>query len=556
MILETYLSMPVTTPITATITIRTLKSSVIHKYTRHITSSNITISILDPAIDMNDIPVDVKITLDTQIYGQLLITTNGYFRLSKFYEYPTLVNSETFNYCVDIHLDMIENEPMIYYELDNIQFPITNNTNIINIDTNGYFSFLKIMFNDYTYYRYSIISSNNTHLYTSNYRSSYYKRALNYFVVEDPISIAIRISNICDTSEYLGSIHRITISSKPIIFDIVDGMYVFQVSNIKDVSLLQLERSDDTPVDIRVFQYDTYNRYFPLEYHFNPNELVSTIQEGFLPNDKIVCNNVKKSTLLVNSPHVNVVDVNIYNQIGQTPIKSKIVYTELLSDSVQYTILTPKVNLLGMIVLTCIHNNINLENTVVTLNLDGRIITVTYTPMSFQDYIIIDVNSTSYTYKVCNHNNYNTVFYNAIADVPVEYIADYWSSNKDADIREFYDIDLSLTPSFNMSTPLIYGKQSIIRSLHHLFLMDQFDRPLKPFLDSRIRSMLFSVEGQLLRSILYSYVDNHIKQLEKRVTIQSIEIGEDFSNNKIMVTIMFQINRTSDIIPITLGVSS
>lgn len=114
-------------------------------------------------------------------------------------------------------------------------------------------------------------------------------------------------------------------------------------------------------------------------------------------------------------------------------------------------------------------------------------------------------------------------------------------------LKKIYtDIDFSFTrtPGRN-DIALSFDEMAVIRSIRHLLLTKNYERPFQPALGSQLNSLLFEPISTLTANQIRSEIENTIRNHEPRVNLVQVTINEDPDNNKYDVGLEFFIGNNS-----------
>jgi phage baseplate assembly protein W len=110
-------------------------------------------------------------------------------------------------------------------------------------------------------------------------------------------------------------------------------------------------------------------------------------------------------------------------------------------------------------------------------------------------------------------------------------------------IKKLYsDIDFNFTrtPGKN-DIALSFDKMAVIRSVRHLLLTKNFERPFQSNLGSRVEQLLFEPVGFLTAQDLKTEIESTIRNHEPRVSLVQVTVEEQPDNNSYSVGIEFYI---------------
>jgi len=112
----------------------------------------------------------------------------------------------------------------------------------------------------------------------------------------------------------------------------------------------------------------------------------------------------------------------------------------------------------------------------------------------------------------------------------------------------FKDLDLDFTP--HPVTGDVVQKtdaEAVKRAVRNLVLMSRYDKPFKPELDSRIRSMLFEPATPLVAMAIRSHIIDVLDQYEPRAAINDVRVVFDEASNAFHVSVSFMLTNTREI---------
>jgi len=119
----------------------------------------------------------------------------------------------------------------------------------------------------------------------------------------------------------------------------------------------------------------------------------------------------------------------------------------------------------------------------------------------------------------------------------------------------FKDLDLDFTP--HPVTGDIVQKtdaEAVKRAVRNLVLMSRYDKPFKPELDSRIRSMLFEPATSLAAMAIRSHIIDVLFRYEPRASINDVRVIFDEAYNAFRVSISFMLTNTREITTVFLSI--
>jgi phage baseplate assembly protein W len=129
-------------------------------------------------------------------------------------------------------------------------------------------------------------------------------------------------------------------------------------------------------------------------------------------------------------------------------------------------------------------------------------------------------------------------FYKSIQQLPANSVdSDFITPFHHKSTLVYKDLDLSFNADF------VYNTESIKQSLMNLFFASSFDRPFRSYLDSRLSTAIFSVEGSLLEYLLSQYVENILTQFEPRVRLYSVDVSKQSNTLKVNLTFSYMTDK-------------
>jgi phage baseplate assembly protein W len=129
-------------------------------------------------------------------------------------------------------------------------------------------------------------------------------------------------------------------------------------------------------------------------------------------------------------------------------------------------------------------------------------------------------------------------FYKSIQQLPANSVdSDFITPFHHNSTLVYKDLDLSFNADF------VYNTEAIKQSLMNLFFASSFDRPFRSYLDSRLSTAIFSVEGSLLEYLLSQYVENILTQFEPRVRLYSVDVSKQSNTLKVNLTFSYMTDK-------------
>jgi len=93
-----------------------------------------------------------------------------------------------------------------------------------------------------------------------------------------------------------------------------------------------------------------------------------------------------------------------------------------------------------------------------------------------------------------------------------------------------------------------YDEEAIKRSLKNLIFTSKFDRPFQPYINSRIRNLLFENITPITANLIRSNIKDLITKYEPRVNLLDIKVFAYPDQNYFECTIIFRIvNREEEV---------
>jgi phage baseplate assembly protein W len=105
-------------------------------------------------------------------------------------------------------------------------------------------------------------------------------------------------------------------------------------------------------------------------------------------------------------------------------------------------------------------------------------------------------------------------------------------------------VDLDLTFQLHPAKKdlmLSIGEVAVSRALKNLLLTNYYEKPFKPDYGSNLRKLLFEPMSPITTSALSKEVEYVIRNFDKRVTLQSVDVEALYDYNVYQVTITFYI---------------
>lgn len=108
--------------------------------------------------------------------------------------------------------------------------------------------------------------------------------------------------------------------------------------------------------------------------------------------------------------------------------------------------------------------------------------------------------------------------------------------------RSFKDISLSFEPHpITKDLPILKNERAIIRSVRNIVETIPTERFFNSLFGSEVRSSLFGIIDYATLSIIEDQIKTSINNFEPRVENVQVNVGSEFDNNALEVTIIFDI---------------
>jgi len=125
-------------------------------------------------------------------------------------------------------------------------------------------------------------------------------------------------------------------------------------------------------------------------------------------------------------------------------------------------------------------------------------------------------------------------------------------NNSKRDTFLYKDLNLFFSPNpVTKDVSKVTDVQAIKRSVRNLVLLNPGEKPFHPEVGTGIRASLFENFGPIQLSALRTRIEFSINKYEPRVTLQSVDFGEEnqnLDNNTLTCSISFTINNSPDIL--------
>ncbi len=123
-------------------------------------------------------------------------------------------------------------------------------------------------------------------------------------------------------------------------------------------------------------------------------------------------------------------------------------------------------------------------------------------------------------------------------------------NNSKRDTFLYKDLNLFFSPNpVTKDVSKVTDVQAIKRSVRNLVLLNPGEKPFHPEVGTGIRASLFENFGPIQLSALRTRIEFSINKYEPRVTLQSVDFGEEnqnLDNNTLSCKINFTINNVPD----------
>lgn len=112
----------------------------------------------------------------------------------------------------------------------------------------------------------------------------------------------------------------------------------------------------------------------------------------------------------------------------------------------------------------------------------------------------------------------------------------------------FKDLDLDFAPHpVTADVPQKTDAEAVKRSVRNLVLMNKYDKPFKPQIDSRITKLLFEPATPIVAVMLRSNIIDLINRYEPRAKINDVLVFFNEDKNAFEVTISFMLLNTREV---------
>lgn len=111
----------------------------------------------------------------------------------------------------------------------------------------------------------------------------------------------------------------------------------------------------------------------------------------------------------------------------------------------------------------------------------------------------------------------------------------------------FKDLDLDFAPHpMTGDVPQKKDEEAVKRSIRNLVLMNKYDKPFKPEVDSRITRLLFEPATPITAVVLRSNIIDMLNRYEPRAKINDVMVVFNDEKNMFEVSISFMLLNTRE----------
>lgn len=111
----------------------------------------------------------------------------------------------------------------------------------------------------------------------------------------------------------------------------------------------------------------------------------------------------------------------------------------------------------------------------------------------------------------------------------------------------FKDLDLDFAPHpMTGDVPQKKDEEAVKRSIRNLVLMNKYDKPFKPEIDSRITRLLFEPATPITAVVLRSNIIDILNRYEPRAKINDVMVVFNDEKNMFEVSISFMLLNTRE----------
>lgn len=111
-----------------------------------------------------------------------------------------------------------------------------------------------------------------------------------------------------------------------------------------------------------------------------------------------------------------------------------------------------------------------------------------------------------------------------------------------AQSRKYSDLDLDFkTHPVTSDVTKIFNDEAVRRSVRHLLLLGEYEKPFHPEIGSRVLGLLFEPLTPMTASLIRNAINETINNNEPRVTILFLQVTPVFDDNGFRVFLQVQI---------------
>lgn len=121
--------------------------------------------------------------------------------------------------------------------------------------------------------------------------------------------------------------------------------------------------------------------------------------------------------------------------------------------------------------------------------------------------------------------------------------------------RVYRDLDLTFTPK---GTGDIFKKNdaaAVKQAVKNLLLTNRTEKPFQPEFGADLNDILFDLDTEIIEDVLPDLIFQAIETYEKRAKVLNIETSVYSDRNEVVVTIVFQIVNTGEIVTLELSLN-
>lgn len=119
--------------------------------------------------------------------------------------------------------------------------------------------------------------------------------------------------------------------------------------------------------------------------------------------------------------------------------------------------------------------------------------------------------------------------------------------------RTYADLDLFFSKKTNSDVASVRNIQAVKRSIRHLVLYNQFEKPFQPNLFSGVTGLLFENMTPVVANVLARKIDEIITNYEPRAKIQQVNVIPNYDENAYTVSLYFYVvNQPTELQEITM----